>query len=381
MFFIIPIAIIVILLALVYLFYFQWSISIPDYMAARHYRFGKPTTDGPISGKRIVVIPSIDQVVMIDKRIQKSVIENISVLTKERQKMTLSVTIIWKPIKAAVTIENIKPEDIEPTFFKIAESVIKNESSKMNVDEILENRNQLSKNLLNILSETTDTWGISVSSVNVSSLVVDNDSFMKNMAMPKEIELERKTKLAQIEKELAIELRTIEKAKESELTKLESEKVIGIKREEISTMLEQAKKERETTILGMQSKIEEINSQISFIQHNSITRAEAEKIKATILAETEGLKEKLQVINSCSSNAISYEISKILPELYKNIKIGDLTFFEGYNSQSSGFDFCSYIASSAMSLMKKIGANIQDDKVVKDETQNFVEDIEEGKVY
>lgn len=375
MVYLILIVIFAIIIALVYFFYIHWSVSIPDFMAARHYRFGKPTTDGPISGKRVVVIPSIDQVVMIDKRIQKSLIENISVLTKERQKMTLAVTIIWKPINAAVTIENIKPEDIEPTFFKIAESVIKNESSKMNVDEILENRNQLSKNLLTILSETTDTWGISVSSVNVSSLVVDNDSFMKNMAMPKEIELERKTKLAQIEKELAIELRTIEKSKESELSKLESEKVIGIKREEISTLLEQAKKERETTIMEMQSKIEEINSKISLIQHNSITKAETEKIKATILAETEGLKEKLKVTNSCSPNAISYEISKILPELYKNINMGDITLFEGSNSQGNGFDFCSYIATSALSLMKKVGANTQEDKVVEADIQSFTENV------
>lgn len=352
-------AVILVAVGLIYLFYFHWSVSVPDYMAARHYRFGKPTTVEPISGKRIMVIPSIDHVVMIDKRIQKSTLENISILTRERQMMTLSVTLIWKSNNAAMTIENIRPEDIEPTFFKIAESVVKDESSKMNVDEILENRSVLSKNLMNILSESTDTWGISVSSVNISNLVVVNDSFMKNMAMPKEIELERKTKLAQIEKDLAIELRTIEKAKEAELSKLESEKAIGIKREEVSSTLEKIQKEREILIAEMQEKLEEINSNISLIQQNCLSKAEAEKIKASILAEAEGLREKIKVINAFSSNAVSYEVTKILPELYKNIKMGDVTLFDGGNSDNKGFDFCSYIAASALSLVKKMGSNVE----------------------
>lgn len=335
-----------------YLYFFQWSVSVPDYMAARHYRYGKPITEGPISGKRIVVIPSIDQVVMIDKRIQKTLIDNIPVITKERQSMSLAVTVIWKPINAAMTIESIRPEDIEPTFFKIAESVIKNESSKMNVDELLENRNVLAKNLSATLSEATDTWGISISSVNISNLVVNNEGFMKNMAKPKEIELERKAMLAQIEKELAIELRSIEKVKESELSKLESDKMIGIKREEIATILEQAQRERELYIAKIQKNVDIINAEISLIKNKAITDAEAEKIKSTILAETEGLREKIDVINTCTPNAIHYEISKVLPELYKNITMGDITLFGNNSNGGGGIDI---VAASALGLLKKFG--------------------------
>jgi regulator of protease activity HflC (stomatin/prohibitin superfamily) len=364
---IMTILIVLLVIFLFLFFFFLYSVSVPDYMAARHYRFGKPLTKSPISGNRIIVIPYIDQVVMIDKRIQKSTIENISILTKERQMMTLSVTLIWKTTNAATTIENIRPEDIEPTFFKIAESVIKNESSKMNVSEILENRTVLSKNLLIILSETTDTWGITVSSVNISNLSVISENFMKNLTMPMQIELERKTKLAQIEKDLIIELKTIENAKQSELLKLESEKTLGIKREEIFTELERAKKEREILIANNQSKLEQINSEISLIQQGTVTKAESEKIKCMILAETEGLKEKLKVINLYSSNALSYEITKILPELYKNIKIGDITLFEGTNSQNNGIDFLSFIATSALTLMKKTTNNIQDANISNNE--------------
>lgn len=355
---VIAISLVVIALIAVYLCYIHWSVSVPDFMAARHYRFGRPSTDGPISGRRILVIPTIDQVVMIDTRIQKTAIENISILTKERQVMNLSVTLIWKPINAAMTIESIKPEDIEPTFFRIAESVIKNEASKMTVDEILENRSILSKNLLSTLSETTDSWGISVSSVNISNLVVVNENFMRNMALPREIEQERKAKLAQIEKDLALDLRNIEKEKESELSRLESDRAVGLKREETTTVLEQAQKEREALILEMEIKVAQLSSEINLIEKKCETAAESNRITETLLAETQGLKEKLKVINGCSPNAINFELLKILPELYKNIEIGDITLFEGAQEGGHGFDFGSYAAASALTLMRRLGSGL-----------------------
>ena len=148
---------------------------------------------------------------MIDQRIQQSTLDNIKVLTKERQNMLISSMIVWKSENASMTIENIKPEDIQPTFFKIMESVIKNECAKMDVDEILENRSKLSSNLTITLKETADNWGLKISSVNISNLEVSNEKFMRNMALPREVEIERKASLAEIEKNLTIELKNIEK--------------------------------------------------------------------------------------------------------------------------------------------------------------------------
>lgn len=356
----------VILLILIYLFLFLWSVNIPDYMAARHYRFGKPTTDGPISGKRVLVVPTFDQLVMIDQRIQKSTLENIAVLTKERQRMSLSIILIWKPDDAAKTINSIKAEDIEPTFFKIAEFVIKDESSKMNVDEILENRNFLSKNVKKAISETATSWGISLSSVNISNIVVVNKSFMQNMALPKEIELEKKSKLAELNKELEVELKSIEKDKKSEIAKLEYEKTVGMTREEVTHILQKAEKDRELFIKDLEEKIEVIASKIKLMQLNVETDAEAQKLKAMLIAETEGLREKLQVTNTCTESSIRYELQKTLPEIYKNITMGDVTLFDnGANGDKS--DFGNLVASSALTMLSKIG---KESTINKQEIEN-----------
>jgi regulator of protease activity HflC (stomatin/prohibitin superfamily) len=327
-------------------------------MAARHYRFGKPTTEGPISGRRVIVIPEIDHLVLIDKRIQKSSLEKVSLITKERQKMRLSITLIWKPTDAAKTIENIKPDDIEPTFFKIVESVIKNECTKMTVEEILENSTLLEKNIKKILYTVTESWGITVTSTNISNIVVNNVDFMQNMALPKEIELEKAAKLAQLEEEQTIALKTIEKDKVSQIAELESERLVEAKKEQVLTEIKEIQCRRESLIEGLKRKSIQIAAQNQILKEKATIIIEAQKIKSAIIAETEGLKEKLNVINTFSSSAIKYELVKILPELYKNIDLGNITLFEssGTNGEGNGngFNFLSSVVGSAYSIMDKV---------------------------
>lgn len=361
----------VLIILIIYLFVFRWSVSVPDYMAARHYRFGKPSSDTPISGKRVIVIPYIDHLVMIDQRIQKNTLDGISVLTKERQIMKVSATLIWKSENAAMTIENIKPEDIEPTFFKIIESVIKNECSKMCVDEILENRTKLSKNLSEILKETADNWGLSISSVNITNLVVANDRFMKNMALPKEIEIERKAKLAEIQKELEVELKAIEKDTQSKLASLESEKTVGEEKEKVALILDKAEKERIRESEELQKAIELVLAEQKKIKADIAIRNTSEEIKAKLLAEANGLEERIKVLTKYNNSGLNYELIEKLPEIYKNLNMGDVTLFmnDGENNGvlGSGYGLTSLLSVIQPQLAKNINVNEKTaDKVVND---------------
>lgn len=331
---------IVIGIIIIYLFVFRWSVNVPDYMAARHYRFGKPTSEKTISGKRVIVIPYVDHLVLIDQRIQRNSLDNIIVLTKERQTMKVSATLIWKAENAAMTIENIKPEDIQPTFFKIIESVIKNECSKMLVDEILENRSALSKNLHNILKETADKWGLTISSVNITNVTVTNETFMRNMALPKEIEIERQAKLAQIEKELTVELKSIERDTEAKLASLKAEKTIGEEKEQVASVLELAEKARIQNVQLQQKQIEEILADIMRIKARVEIENESEKTRELLKAEAAGLEERIKVLANYSQQGLDYEMIQNLPEIYKNINMGDVTLFQGDadgNLSSLGF--------------------------------------------
>jgi regulator of protease activity HflC (stomatin/prohibitin superfamily) len=356
--FIVLVAILVVaVIVAIYLLMFRWSINIPDYMAARHYRFGKPTSEKPITGRRCIVIPYVDQLVMIDQRIQQSSLDNISVLTKERQSMQISAMIVWKSENAAMTIENIKPEDIQPTCFKIMESVIKNECAKMTVDEILENRIKLAQNLSCTLKETTDTWGLKISSVNISSLTVTNEKFMRNMALPKEIEIERQASLAEIEKNLSIELKNIEKETEAQLAGLKSEKTIGEEKEKVEGFLKNAEKERIAQLLIKDAAIERITTQIEEIRTSISIKMEADRAKALLIAEAEGLEKRKEALANYEENALQYEIINCLPGIYKHLKIGNLTLFQNNKGGDGGnFDGIGYLLASLVSgVGNKIG--------------------------
>jgi regulator of protease activity HflC (stomatin/prohibitin superfamily) len=375
--------VLVIVLALfivaIYLFIFRWSVNIPNYMAARHYRFGKPTSDKPISGKRCVIIPYIDQLIMIDQRIQRSTLDNIIVLTKERQNMQISAMIVWKSEDASMTIENIKPEDIQPTFFKIMESVIKNECAKMIVDEILENRMKLAHNLLSILKETADTWGLKISSVNISNLVVSNDKFMRNMALPKEIEIEQKASLAEIEKVLTIELKNIEKTTQSQLAGLKSEKIIGEEKERVASALEIAEKERISKLLEKDTEIEQLNAKITEIKANTATKTEADHIRAVFTAEADGLGKRNYTLAKYTSNALQYELINRLPEIYKNLKIDNLTLFHGENTeQLNEVNKAGYLIGSLISGFGKNTSAIDNNEKSKSHEINAIDEKEQN---
>ena len=342
-------ALVILIVVILYIFLVRWSVNVPDYMAAKHYRFGKSVSDKPISGRRVTVIPYFDQLVMIDQRVQRNTLDNINVLTNEKQVMKISATIVWKSENASMTIENIKPEDIQPTFFKIIESVIKNECSKMSVDEILVNRTVLSKNLNAILKETADTWGLKISSVNITNVVVSNDSFMRNMALPKEIEIERQAKLAQIEKDLAVELKNIERETEEKLASLKSDKIIGEEKENVNKVLEEAEKKRIYDMSVLQKSIEEISAEIEKIKARVKIENEAEKTKDLMIAEAEGLEKRIQVISAYSQEGLNYETLRALPDIYKNIKVGDVTLFQGENAGE--IPAYGYIANSLLNMV------------------------------
>ena len=155
------------------------------------------------------------------------------------------------------------------------------------------------------------------------------------MALPKEIENERKAKLAQIEKELTIELKNIEKDTESKLAALKAEKIVGEEKEKVAVVLEQAEKERIKGLQLLQKEIEKINAEIEAVKSSCSSDNESRRIKA---------------ISEYTESGLNYEMIKSMPEIYKNMNLGNITLFQN-NGQDSGFNTYSNFASSLLSLL------------------------------
>lgn len=159
---------------------------------------------------------------------------------------------------------------------------------------------------------------------------------MRNMALPKEIETERRASLVEIEKGLLIELKNIDKETEVQLSSLKAEKTIGEEKERVASALETAEKKRIALLLAKDAEIEQLATQIEEIKSGVSTKTEAERTKALILAEADGLEKRNKILANYSESALEYELINRLPEIYKSLKIGDLTLFQS----SSGEQTC-----------------------------------------
>jgi len=366
-----------IVILVVILLWLKWCVSIPDYMAARHYRFGRPTTSEPISGTRILKIPFMDQIIMIDKRVQRSVITDRQVITKERQLVNIDIMVIWKPIDVTKTIGNIHPQEIEPNFEKIIESILRSEMATMTVNEILEDRKQIAIKLQKVLGDSAVNWGIGITSVEISDIKIINKTFLENMAKPMEIHIEKIAKLAEIEKENEIKIKEIQGEQKTELAKIETKELLGVKNQETMLSIEKINKNREIMIAEFEEKLKQIYANINLMEQQKI--AEADKYSKA--REIEILQEKLSVLNDqIKPRILAYNLVEVLPDIYKNLKIGDITIFGGGDGKNTGFDVYGNLLAPVLMLCKHLGIDFSSVSKEEFKSQEIIEEkIKEKK--
>jgi len=268
--------------------------------------------------------------------------------------------VIWKEIPSRLTA--------------IIESVIRTACAQLSVEQILEERQLIieavKKELIDIVSE----WGLKVVTVELVDVVVVNESFLRDMSKPREAEMHRLAQIAIIEADQFTGTRDIERSKVLRQKEIERDKVVGVNEQEQLRMIQEAEKSREQSVLEialqkdlMQKKYEKQQAEIDAAKDLEVAklsaeaekqrkikeevevqaqrilqeaRAVAEKISLTAEAEAgqilkvtsaqaEGIKKTLAAAKDYTPQAFARDFLKILPEIYKQIDIGDVTLFGG----------------------------------------------------
>ncbi|MDF1538710.1 MAG: SPFH domain-containing protein [Candidatus Thorarchaeota archaeon] len=337
-----------------------------------HLRKGKAKKQG--EGGMVIRIPFLDRILAVDRTVQQLAIQAESVLSKEKQKIKLSSVLQWQADNAIATINNVKWSEIPPRLTAIIESVIRTACAQLSVEEILEERQliieAIKKELIDIVSE----WGLKVVTVELVDVSVINDSFLRDMSKPREAEMHRLAQIALIEADQATGTRDIERSRALREKEIERDKLIGVQEQDQLRDIQEAEKRREQSVLEidlqkdlMQRKYEkqqaeveaakdlevakfsaeaekqrkikqevevqaqrilqEANAEASKI--SAIATAEAEQIQKVTHAQAEGIKKTLAAAKDYSPQAFARDFLQMLPEIYKNIDIGDVTLFGG----------------------------------------------------
>ena len=337
-----------------------------------HLRKGKAIKQG--EGGMVIRIPFLDRILAVDRTVQQLDISAESVLSKEKQKIKLSAVLQWQAENAIATINNVKWSEIPPRLTAIIESVIRTACAQLSVEEILEERQliieAIKKELIDIVSE----WGLKVVTVELVDVSVVNDSFLRDMAKPREAEMHRLAQIALIDADQATGTRDIERTKVLRHQEIERDKMVGVKEQEQLREIQEAEKRREQSVLEIdlqkelmsrkyekqQAEVEaskdlevaklgaeaekqrkikqEVEVQAQRILQeaqaeatkiSAIATAEADQIKKVTTAQAEGIKKTLEAARDYSPQAFARDFLQMLPEIYQNIDIGDITLFGG----------------------------------------------------
>ena len=152
-----------------------------------------------------------------------------SVITKDNVKISVDNVIFYKMLNAKDAVYNI--EDYKAGIVYSATTNIRNILGNMTLDEVLAGRDSINQQLLGIIDEVTDAYGIKVLSVEIKNIIPPAEI---QQAMEKQMKAER-DKRAMILQAEGLRQSQIEKAegeKRAKILEAEAEKEANIRRAE-----------------------------------------------------------------------------------------------------------------------------------------------------
>ena len=176
------------------------------------------------------IIPGVDFVrKKVSTKQQILDVQPQSVITKDNVKISVDNVIFYKMINAKDAVYNI--EDYKAGIVYSATTNIRNILGNMTLDEVLAGRDSINQQLLGIIDEVTDAYGIKVLSVEIKNIIPPDEI---QQAMEKQMKAER-DKRAMILQAEGLRQSQIEKAegeKQSKILAAEAEKEANIRRAE-----------------------------------------------------------------------------------------------------------------------------------------------------
>jgi regulator of protease activity HflC (stomatin/prohibitin superfamily) len=344
-----------------------------------HLRKGKAIKQG--EGGMVIRIPFLDRILAVDRTVQQLNISAESVLSKEKQKIRLSAVLQWQAENAIATINNVKWSEIPPRLTAIIESVIRTSCAQLEVESILEERQLIIEAIKKELTDIVSEWGLKIVTVELVDVVVVNESFLRDMSKPREAEMHRLAQIAIIQADQETGVRDIERTRMLREKEIARDQQIGVQEQAQLRAIQESEKQREQSVLEielqkdlMQKRYEKQQAEVDaerdlevakflaeaekqrkikqevevqaqrILQEakadaekiSMVAAADADKILKVTSAEAEGIKKTLAAAKDYTPQAFARDFLEIMPRIYEQIDIGDITLFGGGNGSDAG---------------------------------------------
>ena len=146
----------------------------------------------------IIVIPGIQKMVRLDLRTIVLDVPTQDVISRDNVSVKVSAVIYFRvvdPEKAVIQVEN----RVEATS-QLAQTTLRSVLGQHELDSMLSERETLNADIQGILDQTTETWGIKVTNVEIKHVDLD-ESMIRAIAAQAEAERARRAKIIHAEGE------------------------------------------------------------------------------------------------------------------------------------------------------------------------------------
>ena len=170
---------------------------VQEYERGVIFRLGRVLDDAKGPGL-FFIIPIIDRMVKVNLQIVTLDVPPQDVITKDNVTLRVSAVVyfqVFQPIKAVVEAQNYLFATSQ-----IAQTTLRAILSKVDLDDILTERDRLNSDLQKIIDDLTEPWGVKVSLVEIKDVDLPTE-MQRAMAKQAEAERERRAKIINAEGE------------------------------------------------------------------------------------------------------------------------------------------------------------------------------------
>lgn len=177
------------------MFHFSfWPVAIVILIAiikqVNEYERGVMFTLGKFSGIKQpgwrIVIPVFQKMMKVDIRTKAVDVPDQEAITKDNIPVRINAVIYYHIDNAELAI--LKVENFFWAMSQMAQTTMRNAVGETTLDELLQNREEISKHIRKIIDAASDPWGIKVESVELKDVIIPEDL---KRTISKEAEAER----------------------------------------------------------------------------------------------------------------------------------------------------------------------------------------------
>jgi regulator of protease activity HflC (stomatin/prohibitin superfamily) len=161
----------------------QWQVGVV-FRLGRYVRQIKPGLN--------IIIPVLEYVSYVDMRVRTMDVVPQEIMTKDSVPVKIDAVVYYKIFDAPKSI--IAVENFQLASTLLAQSKLRDVLGKYDLDTLLANKDQIGKEVLDILQGPTDEWGISIISVEIKNIEIP-DNMKRAMAKEAEAIREKRSRL------------------------------------------------------------------------------------------------------------------------------------------------------------------------------------------